>query len=93
MFKSTFLNGELEEEVYVAQPPGFVKKGQEGKVLKLKKALYDLRQAPQAWNSKLDRTLVKLGFERCPVEHAVYKRSNGDVNLLVGVYVDDLVIT
>jgi hypothetical protein len=72
--KSAFLNGDLVEEVYVAQAPGFEKKGEEHKVLKLHKALYGLRQAPRAWNSKLDKSLVALGFEKCPLEHAVYKR-------------------
>jgi hypothetical protein len=60
--KSTFLNGDLAEEVYVAQPAGFVVKGAEHKVLKLKKALYGLRQAPRAWNAKLDGSLLSLGF-------------------------------
>jgi hypothetical protein len=91
--KSAFLNGDLVEEVYVAQPPGFEKKGEEHKVLKLHKALYGLRQAPRAWNSKLDKSLVALGFEKCPLEHAVYKRSRKGERLLVGVYVDDLIIT
>ena len=53
--KSAFLNGYLEEEVYVEQPIGYVDKGQEGKVLKLKKALYGLKQAPRAWNSRIDK--------------------------------------
>jgi hypothetical protein len=48
--KSTFLNGELVEEVYVRQPPGFTVVGHENKVLRLDKALYGLRQAPHAWN-------------------------------------------
>ncbi|KAM0008922.1 putative RNA-directed DNA polymerase [Helianthus debilis subsp. tardiflorus] len=52
--KSAFLNGELAEEVYVTQPEGFVVKGEEQKVYKLKKALYGLRQAPRAWNARLD---------------------------------------
>ena len=56
--KSAFLNGELKEEVYVKQPSGYIKKGEEHKVLKLHKALYRLCQAPWAWNIKLDRTLV-----------------------------------
>jgi len=51
--KSVFLNGELEEEVYVEQPTGFVKQGSENKVLKLRKALYGLKQAPRAWNKKV----------------------------------------
>uniref|UniRef100_A0A8R7U001 Reverse transcriptase Ty1/copia-type domain-containing protein n=1 Tax=Triticum urartu TaxID=4572 RepID=A0A8R7U001_TRIUA len=70
--KSAFLNGELEEEVYVKQPPGYVKQGAEHKVLKLHKALYGLKQAPRAWNIKLDQTLVSLGFERTLFEHAIY---------------------
>jgi hypothetical protein len=60
--KSAFLNGDLGEEVYVSQPPGFVKQGQEQKVYKLRKALYGLRQVPRAWNSKLDSVLHELGF-------------------------------
>ncbi|KAF0896335.1 hypothetical protein E2562_021870 [Oryza meyeriana var. granulata] len=55
--KSAFLNGELIEEVYVRQPPGFTVASHEDKVLRLDKVLYGLRQAPQAWNAKLDETL------------------------------------
>ncbi|CAM8999306.1 unnamed protein product [Rhodiola kirilowii] len=91
--KSAFLNGDLGEEVYVSQPPGFIVKGSEHKVLKLHKALYGLRQAPRAWNIKLDNTLLSLGFTKSPLEHAVYKKGRGASFLLVGVYVDDLVIT
>jgi hypothetical protein len=91
--KTAFLNGELEEEVYVKQPPGYIKEGAEHKVLRLKKALYGLKQAPRAWNMKLDRTLISIGFKKCPLEHAMYKRGSGTKRLLVGVYVDDLLIT
>lgn len=91
--KSAFLNGDLEEEVYVQQPAGFVIAGQEHKVLKLNKALYGLHQAPRAWNAKLDSTLLSLGFRRSPSEAAIYVRRNGKAQLVVGVYVDDLVIT
>jgi hypothetical protein len=91
--KSAFLNGELVEDVYVEQPPGFVLKGQEHKVLHLTKALYGLRQAPRAWYSKLDASLLKLGFTRSTSEHAVYLRGPETRRLIVGVYVDDLVIT
>ncbi|KAF0907393.1 hypothetical protein E2562_015885 [Oryza meyeriana var. granulata] len=60
--KSAFLNGELAEEVYVQQPPGFAVDGQEHKVYRLRKALYGLLQAPRAWNAKLDDSLMSLGF-------------------------------
>ena len=64
--KSAFLNGDLKEEVYVHQPPGFVIPGKENKVLRLRKALYGLRQAPRAWNAKLDSTLKQMGFQQSP---------------------------
>jgi hypothetical protein len=61
-------------------------------VYKLSKALYVLRQAPRAWNIKLDTTLKKLGFSQSPLKHGLYARSEGDTRLLVGVYVDDLIV-
>ena len=76
-----------------SSPPGFVLKGHEHKVLHLTKALYDLRQAPRAWYSKLDASLLKLGFSRSTSEHAVYLCGQGARHLMVGVYIDDLVIT
>jgi hypothetical protein len=88
--KSAFLNGELKEEVCVHQPPGFVIPGKEGKVLRLCKTLYGLRQAPRAWNAKLDSTLKGMGFRQSPHEAAIYRWGNGGNALLVGVYVDDL---
>jgi hypothetical protein len=91
--KSAFLNGELREEVYVQQPPGFVAAGHEEKVLKLKKALYGLRQAPRAWNVRLDSSLQNMGFIRCISEHGMYTRGHGEAQVVVGVYVDDLIIT
>jgi hypothetical protein len=62
-------------------------------VLRLRKTLYGLRQAPRVWNTKLDSTLRTMGFEQSPHEAAVYRRGNGGNVLLVGIYVDDLVIT
>jgi hypothetical protein len=91
--KSAFLNGDLAEVVYVKQAPGFVVKGAEHKVLRLRKALYGLRQAPRAWNAKLDATMAELGFARCVTEHALYTRRRGKEELIVGVYVDDLIVT
>jgi hypothetical protein len=91
--KSAFLNGKLEEEVYVAQPPGFECDGDRGKVFRLHKALYGLRQAPRAWNTKLDATLKGLGFVSSPSEHTMYARGEGNARILLGVYVDDLIVT
>ncbi|KAJ9557664.1 hypothetical protein OSB04_012278 [Centaurea solstitialis] len=91
--KSAFLNGELREQVYVTQPDGFVVKGKEHMVYRLHKALYGLRQAPRAWNTRLDRELKELGFLKCPQEQAVYRFNNSKIILLVGVYVDDLIVT
>jgi hypothetical protein len=91
--KSAFLNDDLKEEVYVHQPLGFAIPDKEGKVLLLRKALYCLRHALRAWNAKLDSTLKRMGFEQSPHEAAVYRRGSGRNTLLVGVYVDDLVIT
>lgn len=91
--KSAFLNGKLYEEVYVNQPEGYVKEGQEEKVYKLFKALYRLRQAPRAWYTQINKCLEKLGFVKCPLEHAVYTRREGEESVIIGVYVDDLIIT
>ena len=75
--KSAFLNGELAETVFVRQPPGFAIKGEEHRVLQLRKVLYGLRQAPRAWNAKLDAMLGELGFQWCATEHALYTRRWG----------------
>ena len=91
--KSAFLNGELDEVVYVSQPEGFVKQGQEHLVYRLYKALYGLRQAPRAWYAKLSQCLEEMGLSRCPYEHAVYIKKEGEESLIVAVYVDDLLIT
>ena len=90
--KSAFLNGDLTESVYVKQPPGFIV-GTGNKVLKLRKALHGLRQAPRAWNAKLDKELIALGFAKSKLDHAVYRRANKETFLIVGVFVDDLIIS
>ena len=90
--KSVFLNNALKEEVYLHQPPGFVIPSKEGKVLRLCKALYDLREAPRAWNAKLDSTFKRMGFMPSLHEATIYRWGNGENALLMGVYVDNLVI-
>lgn len=90
--KTAFLHGELKETVYVSQPEGFEVKGNEKKVYKLSKALYGLRQAPRAWNNKLNTILLELGFEKCSKEHSVHRKIVGKDLLVVAVYVDDLFV-
>jgi hypothetical protein len=90
--KSAFLNGELAETVFVKQAPGFAVKGAKHKVLKLRKVLFGLRQAPRAWNAKLDATLGELGFTQCATEHVLYTQRREKEELIVGVYVDDLIV-
>jgi hypothetical protein len=91
--KLAFLNGDLKEEVYVEQPPGFTSTDEKAKVFRLCKALYGLRQAPRAWNVKLDATLKQLSFESSLSEHALYMHGKGQTRIILGVYVDDLIIT
>jgi hypothetical protein len=81
------------EELSVQQARGFVILGKEHKVLRLRKALYGLRQAPWAWNSKLDTMLVSLDFTKCATEHALYGKSTARGWLVIEVYVDDLILT
>ncbi|GJR61824.1 retrovirus-related pol polyprotein from transposon TNT 1-94, partial [Tanacetum coccineum] len=90
--KSAFLNGELEEEVYVCQPEGFVVRNNEDKVYKLRKALYGLKQAPRAWYKRVDSYFLQHGFVRSENEPTLYvkKSDNGDF-LVVCIYVDDMI--
>ncbi|GKA59938.1 reverse transcriptase [Tanacetum coccineum] len=91
--KSAFLNGVLDEVVYIEQPPGYAKVGEETKVLKLKKALYGLKQAPRAWNTRIDSFLKRMGYVQCPYEHALYIKQVENRVLVAALYVDDLIFT
>eukprot|EP00253_Pinus_taeda_P022625 PITA_22625 len=83
--KIAFLHGELEEEIYMEQPEGFIEKGKEGLVCRFKKSLYGLKQAPQQWYKKFDSFMLEHGFQRLEVDHCVYiKRFNMKDSKLVG---------
>lgn len=75
------------------QPEGFIKKGEEEKVYKLRKALYGLKQAPRAWFSRIEAYFVKEGFEKCPSEHTLFTKTREGNILIVSLYVDDLIFT
>eukprot|EP00253_Pinus_taeda_P022978 PITA_22978 len=89
--KLAFLNGLLMEEVYIEQPLGYEKKGQEHKVCRLKKALYGLKQAPRAWYNMMDFYLHENGFEKCEGEPTLYIKEKDGKILIVVLYVDDVI--
>ncbi|GJY03009.1 retrovirus-related pol polyprotein from transposon TNT 1-94 [Tanacetum coccineum] len=89
--KTAFLNGELNEVIYVSQPERFVDPDQPTHVYKLKKALYGLKQAPRAWYDKLSRFLMSTGFSKGVVDPTLFTRKTGKHILLVQIYVDDII--
>ncbi|KAL0393106.1 UNVERIFIED_CONTAM: Retrovirus-related Pol polyprotein from transposon RE2 [Sesamum radiatum] len=91
--KSAFLNGYIDEEIYVEQPQGFIAKSSEEKVLRLKKALYGLKQAPRALYSRIDKYFIDRGFRRSLSEPTLYIKSQGNDTLIVSLYVNDLIYT
>jgi len=72
--KTTFLNGELEEEIYMNQPDRFIAHEQEGKVCRLLKSLSDLKQAPKQWHEKFEKTLTSGRFAINEADICVYYR-------------------
>ena len=91
--KTAFLNGFIQEEVYIEQPQGFEVHGKESHVCRLKKALYGLKQAPRAWYSRIDTYLQKMGFTKSEADPNLYYIVIGEEPLILVLYVDDLVIT
>nr|GFA92830.1 retrovirus-related Pol polyprotein from transposon TNT 1-94 [Tanacetum cinerariifolium] len=89
--KTAFLNGELKEEVYVSQPEGFVDPNHPTHVYRLKKAMYGLKQAPQAWYDMLSRFLLDNNFSKGAVDPTLFTRKTGKHILLVQIYVDDII--
>jgi hypothetical protein len=89
--KSTFLNGYLEEEVYMEKPKGFSLTDNPNYVYKLKKALYWLKQAPRAWYYRLDKFIHDKGFKKGIADSNLYIKYEGDDLLVVLVYVDDII--
>ncbi|PIL23572.1 hypothetical protein GSI_14885 [Ganoderma sinense ZZ0214-1] len=92
--KTTFLNGDLEEEIYMEQPEGWVVPGKEGYVCLLKKAIYGLKQASRQWNVKIHQSLLDLGFTRTYSDAGVYvyRQQRGNSITIVVLYVDDLLL-
>ena len=89
--KSAFFNGKLEEEVYVAQPPGFEDPKNPDKVFKLNKALYGLKQAPRAWYDTLKEFLMKKCFKPGSLDPTLFTKSYDDELFVCQIYVDDII--
>ncbi|GJS42263.1 retrovirus-related pol polyprotein from transposon TNT 1-94 [Tanacetum coccineum] len=89
--KTAFLNGPLKEEVYVAQPEGFVDPDHPEKVYLLRKALYGLKQAPRAWYDELSNFLMSKGFTKGTIDPTLFKIKYGEGILLEQIYVDDII--
>lgn len=90
--KTAFLNGDLEEDIYMVQPEGFVVKGKEHLVCKLNKSLYGLKQASRAWYQKMDQALIDMHFKRLQTDACVYVHRTGTLVIFVALYVDDLLL-
>ena len=92
--KTAFLNGDLDEEIYMEQPEGWVVPGKEDHVCLLKKAIYGLKQASRQWNAKIHKSLLDLGFTRTYSDAGVYvySQESGEHTCVIVLYVDDLLL-
>ncbi|KAJ1525562.1 hypothetical protein ONE63_010366 [Megalurothrips usitatus] len=90
--KNAFLYGDLSEDVFVCQPEGFTEQQSHGKVCKLQKAMYGLKQAARSWYWKIDKVLKPLGFKNLPDEPCVYHRVRKDSVIMLALYVDDFYV-
>ncbi|KAK8700448.1 hypothetical protein V6N13_018844 [Hibiscus sabdariffa] len=90
--KTAFLNGKLEEDVYMTQPEGFVTPENAGKVCKLQRSIYGLKQASRSWNLRFNDAIKEFGFIRNEDEPCVYKKFSGSIVSFLILYVDDILI-
>ena len=90
--KTAFLNGSLEEDVYMTQPEGFVIPKNAKKICKLDKSIYGLRQASRRWNIRFDQTVKEFGFIQSEDESCVYKKVSGSNVAILVLYVDDILL-
>ncbi|GKB23571.1 putative RNA-directed DNA polymerase [Tanacetum coccineum] len=90
---NAFLHGNLKEQVYMKQPPGFIDPQRPNHVCLLHKSLYGLKQAPRAWFERLSKALFDLGFKGSKTDPSLFIYSRGDTLLYILVYVDDIIVT
>ncbi|MCO5580915.1 hypothetical protein L7F22_034788 [Adiantum nelumboides] len=90
--KDAFLQGELQKEVYVEQPPGYEDGKHPNYVCWFCKALFGLNQPPRAWHDRITEYLLRIGFHMSHVDHSLYVRQSDVGFVLITIYVDDLII-
>ncbi len=90
--KNAFLHGDLQEEVYMEQPPGYMDQTHPNLVCRLRKALYGLKQAPRAWSDKIGQYLITSGFQTSNADFSLYVKKTDHGIVIIVIYVDDLII-
>jgi hypothetical protein len=90
---NVFLHGDLQEEVYMEQPLGYVDQTHHNLVCRLKKTLYGLKQTSRAWPNKIGCYLVTSGFQTSNVDFSLYVKKTDHGTIIIVIYVDDLIIT
>jgi hypothetical protein len=91
--KNAFLHGDLQEEIYMHIPPGFSTAQTRGKVLRLHRSLYDLKQSPRAWFDRFRRSIIQMKYKQSNADHTLFYKCDGDKLAVLIVYVDDIIIT
>jgi hypothetical protein len=89
--KSAFLNGVIQEEVFVSKTPGFENPKYPNRVYKISKALYMLKQAPRSWYARLKTFLLDNGYVMGSIDKTLFTLNHGNEFLLVRIYMDDMI--
>jgi len=90
--KTVFLNGSLEEDVYMEQPVRFIEEGKEHMVCRLKKSIYGLNQASRQWYPKFNDTIISFGFKENIIDRCIYLKVSGSKFIFLILYVDDILL-
>ena len=90
--KTAFRSGQLDEDIYMAQPDGFSDTANPDYVCKLQRSLYGLKQSPRMWNKTIDDFMLGLKFKKCDSDHCVYMKRDDQDMIFVALYVDDLIL-
>src|SRR5664279_2418809 len=90
--KTAFLNDNLEEEIYMEQPVGFVAEGQEHKVCKLLRSIYGLKQSSRQWYIRFHQAIISFDYEMIDEDHCVYVKRSKEKFVILSPYVDDILL-